>query len=127
MKKAILIQIGELDYLIDAELVEEIMTPVKLTKLPLSNSHNAEGIFFLRNEVIITYHSKNIFNIDNCENTQELFLIVKLEDKKMAIIINDIHEMVNLEHDLNQCDKFGTVLIKDKIFNILSKNLLNSL
>jgi len=102
-------------FAIDIELVAELVfVPEEITPIAGSNSSNL-GAITLRDEVIDVFDFNLLFGFDAVDLKSEAsrLLILRDEDKKLAICVEDVEEIKDV--DTSKIDTLNTSLGDDKI------------
>jgi len=114
-------------FAVDIELVAElIFIPKDITPIAGSNSSNL-GAITLRDEVIDVFDFNLLFGFDavDLKSEEARLLILRDDDKKLAICVEDIQEIKDI--DISKIDSVSTSLGDDKIESLYKdgKNIVS--
>jgi len=114
-------------FAVDIELVAElIFIPKEITPIAGSNSSNL-GAITLRDEVIDVFDFNLLFGFDavDLKSEEARLLILRDDDKKLAICVEDIQEIKDI--DISKIDSLSTSLGDDKIESLYKdgKNIVS--
>lgn len=118
-------------YAISTENVEEISKNISITKVPNAPTW-VEGLVNLRGNVVTLINLCKLLQQEDssCYNN---IIIIQDEEEKVAIIVEDVVEVVDIEEeDIQKIGEetadgiIGIIRIKDEIVNIIDINMLIS-
>lgn len=118
-------------YAISTENVEEISKNISITKVPNAPTW-VEGLVNLRGNVVTLINLCKLLQQEDssCYNN---IIIIQNEEEKVAIIVEDVVEVVDIEEeDIQKIGEeaadgiIGIIRIKDEIVNIIDINMLIS-
>lgn len=120
----ILFKMNQQFYLISAAAVEEVIDTMEITKVPLAPAW-IEGLINLRGTVMTVVSLAELLNIEAPQTSRNI-LIMKQEDDKKGLLIDEVVEVVNVETtDIQLSDKqqtpyyTGIVMFDDKVANVI--------
>lgn len=118
-------------YAISTENVEEISKNISITKVPNAPTW-VEGLVNLRGNVVTLINLCKLLQQEDssCYNN---IIIIQNEEEKVAIIVEDVVEVVDIEEeDIQKIGEeaadgiIGIIRMKDEIVNIIDINTLIS-
>ncbi len=118
-------------YAISTKNVEEISKNINITKVPNAPKW-VEGLVNLRGNVVTLINLSKLLQQEEslCYNN---IIIVQNQEEKVAILVEDVIEVVNIEEEdiqmvleENTDGIVGIVRLKDRIINIIDINMLIS-
>lgn len=87
------------EYGVEITSVQEIILPVKATKLPNTPAY-VLGVFNLRGNIVALLDLKTRFGIKNTEQSEDTRIIVmKVDGKLFGILADEIHEVVKIKEE----------------------------
>jgi len=93
----VVFNLGLEEYAINISCAEEIIRIPKFTKIPNVPSF-IEGVFNLRGNVIPVFDLKKRFELGESQrNNDSRLLILELDDMKVAIIVDDVSEVIRID------------------------------
>ena len=92
--------VGETFYAIPVLEVQEVIKPQKLTPIPLSGPH-IKGLINLRGQIVTSISLRQLFGIEG-ESNEHMNVIVKAEDSLYALVVDEIRDVIEVEHGLRE-------------------------
>lgn len=92
----VVFQLGQEEYGVDIQTVQEIIRPVKITRVPGAPEH-VEGVIDLRGKIIpvIDLHKK--LQLGQRQNTESArIIVVQVDDALTGIIVDGVSEVLRL-------------------------------
>lgn len=107
------------EYCVDIITVQEIILPIKVTKLPNMPSH-VLGVFNLRGNVIPLLDLKTRFGMKKSEQTEDTRIIVmKVDQKSFGILVDEIHEVVKIKDEsIEISNDISTEISKEYVLGV---------
>lgn len=99
-KQYICVKLGDEQYGIDIQYVDNIVRMQKITRVPKAQ-HYFKGVINLRGEIVPVMSLRLKFDLepDNYTNTTRI-IIIKLEQQaSIGVIVDEVKEVVTLEED----------------------------
>lgn len=107
------------EYCVDITTVQEIILPIKVTKLPNMPSH-VLGVFNLRGNIVPLLDLKTRFGMKKSEQTEDTRIIVmKVDQKSFSILVDEIHEVVKIKDEsIEISNDISTEINKEYILGV---------
>ncbi len=123
----ILFKMNHQNFLISADAVEEVIDTIRITKVPLA-PHWVEGLINLRGTVLTVINLSQLIGVPSTETNRNI-LIMKQNEEKKGLLIEEVVEVVDIEADdiqLTDEDGYeyysGIVSFPDKVANVIQVN-----
>lgn len=126
--KPVVFTVGNQEYGIDIELVEEIEKVQDIVRVPNSNA-DIKGIINLRGSVIPIYSLRHHFNLEEVNQTEESkFIVVNTGDMRIALEVEKVEEIQEVNesmiHDIPPIVKSDETKYADKVINVNGKLII---
>lgn len=126
--KPVVFTVGNQEYGIDIELVEEIEKVQDIVKVPNSNA-DIKGIINLRGSVIPIYSLRHHFNMEEVTQTEESkFIVVNTGGVRIALEVEKVEEIQEVDesmiHDIPIIVKSDETKYADKVINVNGKLII---
>lgn len=107
------------EYGVEITSVQEIILPVKATKLPNTPAY-VLGVFNLRGNIVALLDLKTRFGIKNTEQSEDTRIIVmKVDGKLFGILADEIHEVVKIkEENIENSSDISTAITQKYISGV---------
>lgn len=112
-RQYVVFKLGQEEYGIEILMVQEIIRPIKTTKLP-NSPHYVLGITNLRGNVIPIVDIKQRFNLQSSEETEDTrIIVVKQENNAVGIYVDQVQEVVHInDNDIKPCEEIYSQIDK---------------
>jgi purine-binding chemotaxis protein CheW len=99
-KQYVVVCIGNEQYGIDIQYVDNIVRMQRITRVPKAQSY-FEGVINLRGEIIPVMSLRLKFNLepDQYKNTTRIIIIKTDSQSAIGILVDEVHEVVMLQED----------------------------
>ncbi|MCR4442690.1 MAG: chemotaxis protein CheW [Peptococcaceae bacterium] len=95
-KQYVIFGLGDQEFGIDIMSVQEIIRPLKTTKLPNSPPH-VLGVFNLREKVIPVVSLRRVLGFeDSASDEKTRVIVVKVEDRPYGLLVDIVHEVLRI-------------------------------
>lgn len=126
--KPVVFTVGNQEYGIDIELVEEIEKVQDIVQVPNSNA-DIKGIINLRGSVIPIYSLRHHFNLEEVNQTEESkFIVVNTGGMRIALEVEKVEEIQEVNesmiHDIPPIVKSDGTKYADKVINVNGKLII---
>lgn len=126
--KPVVFTVGNQEYGIDIELVEEIEKVQDIVRVPNSNA-DIKGIINLRGSVIPIYSLRHHFNLEEVNQTEESkFIVVNTGGMRIALEVEKVEEIQEVNesmiHDIPLIVKSDETKYADKVINVNGKLII---
>lgn len=115
--------LGEELFAIDITLVNTIEKKMPITSVPKSKKY-VIGLISNRGSVIPVINTSLILNDKETTNTFEKFIIINLGNEKLALAVNDIDDVLDIEEknikNVNGDENFSIINVNSNIITLLT-------
>ena len=120
----------EEQFAIDINLVDTIENKMPITPVPKSKKY-VTGLISNRGNVIPVINTSLILNDKDTDNVFEKFIIINLENEKLALAVNDIDDVLDIEEKnieaINNDGNFSIANINSNIITLLTYKQLKKI
>lgn len=122
-RQYVVFKLGQEEYGIEILMVQEIIRPIKTTKLP-NSPHYVLGITNLRGNVIPIVDIKQCFNLQGSKETEDTrIIVVKQENNAVGILVDQVQEVVHInDDDIKQCEEIYSRINKEFVNGVARLN-----
>jgi purine-binding chemotaxis protein CheW len=122
-RQYVVFKLGEEEYGIEILMVQEIIRPIKTTKLPNSPDY-VLGITNLRGNVIPIVDLKQRFNLPISKETEGTrIIVVKQGNNAVGIYVDQVQEVVHInDKEIKLCEEIYSRIDKEFINGVASLN-----
>jgi len=117
-------------FAIDITLVDTIQNKMPITPVPKSKKY-VIGLISNRGSVIPIINTSLILNGKDTTNTFEKFIIINLGNEKLALAVNDIDDVLEIEQktieNINNEEDFSIVKVNSNIITLLTYKQLQKI
>ena len=120
----------EEQFAIDITLVDTIENKMPITPVPKSKKY-VIGLISNRGSVIPVINTSLVLNDKDTNNIFEKFIIINLENEKLALAVNDIDDVLNIEEKIieaiNNDETLSIANINSNIITLLTYKQLKKI
>ncbi|HEY5588345.1 MAG TPA: chemotaxis protein CheW [Candidatus Paceibacterota bacterium] len=117
-------------FAIDIKLVDTIQNKMPITPVPKSKKY-VIGLISNRGSVIPIINTSLILNAEDTTNTFEKFIIINLGNEKLALAVNDIDDVLEIEQktieNIDNDEDFSIVKVNSNIITLLTYKQLQKI
>lgn len=129
--QVIVFTLGNEKYALDTKLVHGIEKVMSITRIPTA-PYYIKGLVNLRGNIISILDLKAYLNIEYVKE-EENIIIVEIDDERIGLLVDNVHEVVDIQNDMieriSESSGYikGVINFKDYIVTLLEgEMLLNS-
>ncbi|TDT50628.1 chemotaxis protein CheW [Fonticella tunisiensis] len=129
--QVIVFTLGNEKYALDTKLVHGIEKVMSITRVPTA-PYYIKGLVNLRGNIISILDLKAYLNIEYVKE-EENIIIVEIDDERIGLLVDNVHEVVDIQNDMieriSESSGYikGVINFKDYIVTLLEgEMLLNS-
>lgn len=126
--QVVVFTLGNEKFALETRIVHGIEKMMTITKVPTA-PYYIKGLANLRGSIISVLNLKAYLNMDNIKEEDNI-IIIELEDEKVGIMVDSVHEVVDISQDMiekvNDAPAYikGVINFKDSVVTLLEGAML---
>ncbi|KMT21682.1 chemotaxis protein CheW [Clostridium cylindrosporum] len=126
--QVVVFTLGSEKFALETRIVHGIEKMMTITRVPTA-PYYIKGLANLRGSIISVINLKSYLNMDNI-NEEDNIIIIELGEEKVGIMVDNVHEVVDISHDMiervNDASSYikGVINFQDSVVTLLEGEML---
>ncbi|MEF9934250.1 MAG: chemotaxis protein CheW [Clostridium sp.] len=126
--QVVVFTLGNEKFALETRIVHGIEKMMTITKVPTAPFY-IKGLANLRGSIISVIDLKSYLNMENIKEEDNI-IIIEIDDEKVGIMVDSVHEVVDISYDMlekaNDASAYikGVINFKDSVVTLLEGEVL---